>query len=160
MRVHPPSFPQIQVCHLFCVPQLAKLQHGKIVFSTIVLITPLHTFPRFSADSSFSPGKISFHNHRHNNQASVGVAARSSFATKTDHNCMYLLFFVSSTSSGLGHLPLDSLWLTSSAKTPFLFSILLNLLLPFCVWNIMWNWGQCRGWKRQICSLKSGKGSN
>lgn len=33
--------------------------------------------------------------------------------------------------------------LTKRAKTPFLFSILLKRLLPFCVWNTAWNWSQC-----------------
>lgn len=113
---------------ILCPTARQNCNMAKINFSTVLLITPLHTlffFP-FSADSGFSlrfkeemgcgqlkkcsqGHKINYRNCIHNDRASVGAAAPSMFAMKTDNNSMYLLFSVSSTSSGLGHLPLDSL---------------------------------------------------
>lgn len=127
-RVHSPSFRQILVCLPSCVPQLAKIatwQKSTFPLFFLSLHYTLFFFFTFSADSGFSlrflqemgcgqlkkcsqGHKINYRNRIHNDRASVGAAAPSTFAMKTD-NCMYLLFSVSSTSSGLGHLPLESL---------------------------------------------------
>lgn len=127
-RVHSPSFPQILVCLPSCVPQLAKIATWQKSTFPLFFLSRHYTlffFP-FSSDSGFSlrflqemgcgqlkkcsqGHKINYRNRIHNDRASVGAAAPSTFAMKTDNNCMYLLFSVSSTSSGLGHLTLDSL---------------------------------------------------